>query len=135
MAVTRTRLGPGPTLVVLAGLLAGLGSTVSAGSLVAEASRPAAPRTDAPVDGGSAHNLALPDLQGPGLDGATLPSDAEVAVESATATAPDPDGFAWQVLTTLATEAALEPGEGVLTVRVTMLSDLAGDSARAGADR
>jgi hypothetical protein len=83
MAVTRTRLGPGPTLVVLAGLLAGLGSTVSAGPLVAEASRSAAPRTEAPVDGGSAHNLALPDLQGPGLDGAALPSDAEVAVESA----------------------------------------------------
>jgi hypothetical protein len=83
MAATRTRIGPGPTLVVLAGLLAGLGSTVSAGPLAAEASRSAAPRAEAPVDGGSSHNLALPDLQGPGLDGAALPSDAEVAVESA----------------------------------------------------
>jgi hypothetical protein len=84
MPLTRTRIGPGPTLVVLAGLLAGLGSTVSAGPLVAEATRAAAPGTEAPVDGGSAHNLALPDLQGPGLDGAALPSDAEVAVQSAT---------------------------------------------------
>ena len=83
MATTRTRLGSGPTLVVLAGLLAGLGSTVSTGSSTAEGPGSAAPRTEAPVDGGSAHDLALPDLQGPGLDGAELPADAEVAVQSA----------------------------------------------------
>jgi hypothetical protein len=77
MATTRTRLGSGPTLVVLAGLLAGLGSTFSA-----DAPGSAAPRTETPIDGGSAHNLALPDLQGPGLDGAELPAGAEVAVQS-----------------------------------------------------
>lgn len=82
MSATRTRLGSGPTLVLLAALLAGLGSTVSAGQSAAGAPRSAAPRTEAPIDGGSAHNLALPDLQGPGLDGAELPADAEVAVQS-----------------------------------------------------
>ena len=83
MATTRTRLGSAPTLVVLAGLLAGLGSTVSTGASTAEAPGSAAPRTEAPIDGGTAHDLALPDLQGPGLDGAELPADAEVAVQSA----------------------------------------------------
>jgi hypothetical protein len=82
MAATHTRLGSGPTLVVLAALLAGLGSTVSTGSSPADAPGSGAPQ-EAPVDGGTAHNLALPDLQGPGLDGAELPADAEVAVESA----------------------------------------------------
>jgi hypothetical protein len=83
MAATRTRLGSGPTLVVLAGLLAGLGSSVSTGSSTTEPPGPAGPRAEGPVDGGSAHNLALPDLQGPGLDGAELPADAEVSVQSA----------------------------------------------------
>jgi hypothetical protein len=81
MAATHTRLGSGPTLVVLAALLAGLGSTLSTGASTAEA--PRAPQTEAPIDGGSAHDLALPDLQGPGLDGAELPADAEVAVQLA----------------------------------------------------
>ena len=39
----------------------------------------------------------------------------------------DYDSFGWQVLTTLATEAALESAPGEFTVRVTMVSDLAGD--------
>ena len=53
MAATRTRLGSGPTLVVLAGLLAGLGSTVSTGSSTPEGPGSPAPRTEGPVDGGS----------------------------------------------------------------------------------
>jgi serine/threonine-protein kinase RsbW len=59
-----------------------------------------------------------------------------VTVSTSAPPAIDFDSFGWQVLTTLASEAALEPGEGTLTVRVTMVSDLAGDSpTRAGADR
>ena len=38
----------------------------------------------------------------------------------------DRDSFGWQVLTTLATEADVESGDGHFTVRVTMVSDLAG---------
>ena len=51
-----------------------------------------------------------------------------VTVASSTAPTIDRDSFAWQVLTTLATEAGLEPGDGELTVRVTMISDLTGTS-------
>jgi serine/threonine-protein kinase RsbW len=48
-----------------------------------------------------------------------------------TVTATDPptidrDSFGWQVLTTLATEADVETDSGEFTVRVTMVSDLAG---------
>ncbi|GAA2124167.1 anti-sigma factor [Nocardioides bigeumensis] len=59
-----------------------------------------------------------------------------VTVAATTPHTVDYDSFGWQVLTTLASEAALEPGEGELTVRVAMVSDLADDSpTRAGAHR
>ena len=40
--------------------------------------------------------------------------------------APDYDSFAWQVLTTLATEATADTDRGEFTVTLTMISDLAG---------
>lgn len=45
-----------------------------------------------------------------------------VAVESTTATAPDPDGFAWQVLTTLAGDASASVVGGCYEIALTMLS-------------
>ena len=39
---------------------------------------------------------------------------------------PDYDSFAWQVLTTLATSAAADSGEGEFTIRLTMESGLLG---------
>ncbi len=82
MAATRARLGSGPTLVVLAGVLAGLGSTVSGAPSLSDSPRSADPRREAPIDGGGPHDLALPDLQGPGLDGAGISGEPEVAVQS-----------------------------------------------------
>ncbi len=82
MAATRTRLGSGPTLVVLAVVLAGVGSTVSGAPPVSDSPRSAGPGVEAPIDGGGPHDLALPDLQGPGLDGAEISGEAEVAVQS-----------------------------------------------------
>jgi len=92
MAATRTRLGSGPTLVVLAGVLAAVGSSMSgAGPSVSDQPRAGDPRAEAPIDGGSPHDLALPDLQGPGLDGAEISGEPEVAVQSVKAGS-DPGG-------------------------------------------
>ena len=52
-----------------------------------------------------------------------------VSVASADPTEVDTDSFAWQVLTTLATEASADLGGGQLTVRLTVVSDLAGAGA------
>jgi serine/threonine-protein kinase RsbW len=53
-----------------------------------------------------------------------------VTVSVSSPPAIDYDSFGWQVLTTLATEATIESGQesgqGTLSVRVTMVSDLAG---------
>jgi serine/threonine-protein kinase RsbW len=45
-----------------------------------------------------------------------------VAVESMTAAPPDPDGFAWQVLTTLAGDASASVGDGSYEIRLSMES-------------
>jgi serine/threonine-protein kinase RsbW len=45
-----------------------------------------------------------------------------VAVESTTATPPDPDGFAWQVLTTLAGDASASVTDASYEIRLTMQS-------------
>ncbi len=56
------------------------------------------------------------------------PSELTVTVTVAVSEPPSPDydSFAWQVLTTLATEASVAAGDGEFTVRMTMVSDLAG---------
>ena len=46
-----------------------------------------------------------------------------VDVESTTATAPDPDGFAWQVLTTLAGDASASVEHGHYEIALTMESE------------
>jgi serine/threonine-protein kinase RsbW len=46
-----------------------------------------------------------------------------VAVESTTATTPDPDGFAWQVLTTLAGDASASVDGGRYEIKLTMQSE------------
>ena len=46
-----------------------------------------------------------------------------VAVESTTATTPDPDGFAWQVLTTLAGDASASVDDGRYEITLTMQSE------------
>lgn len=46
-----------------------------------------------------------------------------VAVESTTASPPDPDGFAWQVLTTLAGDASASVAEGRYEIALTMQSE------------
>ncbi|MEO5852833.1 MAG: anti-sigma factor [Nocardioides sp.] len=49
-----------------------------------------------------------------------------VTVSVSGAPFPDYDSFAWQVLTTLATEASADAADGEFTVTMTMISDLAG---------
>ena len=51
-----------------------------------------------------------------------------VTVNATHAASVDYDSFGWQVLTTLASDASLESADGDLTVRLTMVSDLAGAS-------
>ena len=82
---THARLGSGPTLVVLACVLASLGSTVTgAGPSTTNGDGSRAPGADAPVDGGTAKDLALPELQGPGLDGGVVaPEDVQVRTADA----------------------------------------------------
>ena len=83
---------------------------------------------------GEASALVLPEAD----EGADLtcrffmtPGRLTVTVTVATAdpTEVDKDSFAWQVLTTLATEASVDVGGGELTVRLTVVSDLAGAGA------
>lgn len=50
-----------------------------------------------------------------------------VEVESATAAAPDPDSFAWQVLTTLADSAEVSVSDGRFLISLTMRSELQDD--------
>ncbi|MGI8900816.1 MAG: anti-sigma factor [Nocardioides sp.] len=59
------------------------------------------------------------------------PGRLTVTVTVAASHAPtvDYDSFGWQVLTTLATEASVDSGDGEFTVTVTMVSDLAGAGA------
>ncbi|WP_122818209.1 anti-sigma factor [Nocardioides pantholopis] len=52
-----------------------------------------------------------------------------VGVDTTTPAAPDPDSFAWQVLTTIAESARSETAPGSLTVTMTMRSSLFGDDA------
>jgi len=47
-----------------------------------------------------------------------------VGVDSGSATAPDPDSFAWQVLTTLADDASVAVGDGRFEISLTMRSEL-----------
>ncbi len=47
-----------------------------------------------------------------------------VGVDSGSATAPDPDSFAWQVLTTLADDASVAVGDGRFEISLTMKSEL-----------
>jgi serine/threonine-protein kinase RsbW len=47
-----------------------------------------------------------------------------VGVRSTSAAPPDPDGFAWQVLTTLADEATSSVGDGHLEIALTMHSGI-----------
>lgn len=47
-----------------------------------------------------------------------------VGVETSTATAPDADNFAWQVLTTLADDAAVSVDDGRFEIALTMHSEL-----------
>lgn len=47
-----------------------------------------------------------------------------VSVRATSQGAPDYDGFAWQVLTTLATSAQVEAGDGRFTVTMTLRSTL-----------
>ena len=51
-----------------------------------------------------------------------------VTVESPTATPPDPDGFAWQVLTTLAGDASASVVGGHYEIALTMVSETQGAS-------
>ena len=56
----------------------------------------------------------------------------EVTVTATDPGEPDYDSFAWQVIDTLATSATVEPGDGTLTVRMTITStaiDVAGATA------
>ena len=83
MAARATRIGAVPTLVVLACVLAGVGATVSGAGPSASANRPGdGARLEAPVDGGGSHDLSLPEMQGPGLDGGAGQGGQEVAVQS-----------------------------------------------------
>ena len=52
-----------------------------------------------------------------------------VSVAAAEPSEVDTDSFAWQVLTTLATEASADLGDGAFTVRLTVVSDVAGAGA------
>ncbi|GGO77258.1 anti-sigma factor [Nocardioides deserti] len=55
-----------------------------------------------------------------------------VSVEAASPAAPDEDSFAWQVLTTLASSASVQSGDGRLGVTMTMRAlDLGGDDLEA----
>lgn len=49
-----------------------------------------------------------------------------VGVSAATTSEPDYDSFAWQVLTTLATSASIDPSGGQFVVNLTMQSDVLG---------
>jgi serine/threonine-protein kinase RsbW len=49
-----------------------------------------------------------------------------VHVESSTATAPDPDNFAWQVLTTLADDASVSVDDGRFEIALSLHSELQG---------
>ena len=49
-----------------------------------------------------------------------------VGIDSANATAPDEDSFAWQVLTTLADDAAVSVADGRFEITLSMRSELQG---------
>jgi serine/threonine-protein kinase RsbW len=51
-----------------------------------------------------------------------------LTVSASTPTAPDEDGFAWQVLSTLASEVTSEVGAGSFTLRLTMRPESAATS-------
>jgi hypothetical protein len=81
---SRARLGSGPTLVVMACVLAGVGSSLTGGPSVTGGDGSRSPAADAPVDGGTAKDLTLPELQGPGLDGDVVaPEDVQVRTAAA----------------------------------------------------
>ena len=55
--------------------------------------------------------------------------DVSVSVDVVDATPPDTDSFAWQVLTTTATEVSAEAGADVLTICLTVTSTTSSSSA------
>ena len=80
---------------------------------------------------GEASAMVLPEAD-PGSDLVCRfhmsPGRLTVSVTVSVSEPPDPDydSFAWQVLTTLATEASADAEDGGFTVTMTMISDLAG---------
>lgn len=56
------------------------------------------------------------------------PGEITISLEVRSASAPEPDydSFAWQVLTTLATSADVDSGDGLFEVRLTMQSSAVG---------
>jgi serine/threonine-protein kinase RsbW len=88
---------------------------------------------------GEACALVLPEaLSGTSLEArfhlAPTELTVSVAVEAPPSATPDYDSFAWQVLTTLATEATVVTVDGWFTVTITMHSVLAGLSDLPGTD-